>query len=169
MDDPCVRDGFVLFWNGWPSQWHPSPFNLDGARYLCCEQYMMAGKARLFGDEETLAEILAAQTPKEHKALGRKVRGYDDARWKAVCQEIVYRGNLAKYTQNPELRELLLGTGELILAEASPTDVLWGIGYAADHPRAVRPEEWRGKNWLGEALMRVRRELRGGQDPQQAG
>ena len=61
MDHVTEREG-IIFWHGWPSQWHPSPFLL-GIRYGCCEQYMMAEKARLFGDHDAV-EILAAQTRK---------------------------------------------------------------------------------------------------------
>jgi hypothetical protein len=160
MEDPWQRDGFVFFWHGWPSQWHLSPFEIDGVRYRCCEQFMMAEKARLFGDADTLAEILAAKAPTEHKALGREVAPFDARRWSAACREIVYRGNLAKYEQSASLRALLLATGALVLAEASPSDKIWGIGLAADDPRAPRRAEWPGKNWLGKALMRVRDELR---------
>ncbi len=161
MSDVTERDGFVFFWSGWPSQWHPSPFTIADVAYSCCEQFMMAEKARLFGDEAVLRRILAADHPREHKALGREVKGYDDARWTGVCQEIVYQANLAKFTQNPELRALLVATGSATLAEASPTDRIWGIGLAAEDPRATDQSAWRGKNWLGEALMRVRAELRG--------
>ena len=38
---------------------------------------MMAGKAQLFGDEEIRKEILACSDPRQIKALGRKVRGFD--------------------------------------------------------------------------------------------
>ena len=34
------------------SQWYPASFIVDGVYYNCAEQYMMAEKARLFGDEE---------------------------------------------------------------------------------------------------------------------
>jgi len=162
MDHVIERDGFVLFWHGWPSQWHPSPFELGGIRYSCCEQYMMAEKARLFGDQETLSKILAALTPKEQKAHGRRVKPFDEARWNSVCREIVYQGNLAKFTQNEDLKALLLATLDKTIAEASPTDNIWGIGLGAEDRRATDPSQWRGKNWLGEALMRVRRDLRQG-------
>ena len=165
MSDITEKDGLVFFWSGWPSQWHPSPFTLDGVTYSCCEQYMMAEKARLFGDLATLRKILAAETPREHKALGREVKGFDEARWTGACREIVYRANLAKFTQSDELRALLLATGSKTLAEASPTDRIWGIGLAAADPRATDRSAWRGKNWLGEALMRVRAELGGSAGP----
>jgi ribA/ribD-fused uncharacterized protein len=160
MSDVTERGGFVFFWNGWPSQWHPATFDVDGVTYSCAEQYMMAEKARLFGDTATLELILRADHPREHKALGRQVTGFDEARWNGVCREIVYRGNMAKFGQNADLRELLLATGDKTLVEASPKDRIWGIGLAADDPRATNRSAWRGKNWLGEALMRVRADLR---------
>ena len=159
-DDVTEREGFVFFCGGWPSQWYPSPFVIDGIGYLCCEQYMMAEKARLFGDEEMLAKILAADEPKEHKAFGRQVKPFDEERWNAVCREVVYRGNLAKFSQSDGLRSLLFATGDKILVEASPTDRIWGIGLGAEDPSAIDPSQWRGKNWLGEAIMRARATLR---------
>lgn len=162
MSHVIEKDGFVFFWSGWPSQWHPASFTVEGVAYSCCEQFMMAEKARLFRDLATLRKILAADNPREQKALGREVKGFDEARWTGACREIVYLANLAKFTQNPELRALLVATGTRTLAEASPTDRIWGIGLAADNPRATDRSAWHGKNWLGEALMRVRAELQGG-------
>lgn len=160
MNDVTERSGFVFFWSGWPSQWYPSVFDVDGVTYSCAEQFMMAEKARLFGDKATLKEILRADHPATHKALGRAVTPFDEARWNGACREIVYRGNMAKYEQNDDLRALLLDTGDKTLVEASPKDRIWGIGLAADDPRATKRSAWRGKNWLGEALMRVRADLR---------
>lgn len=155
-------DRFVFFWMGWASQWNTDGFVIDGQRYRCAEQWMMAEKARFFGDEVARKEILKATHPREMKSLGRDVRGFDKKRWAAVCKDIVAKGNLAKFTQNPELRQLLLATGDKILVEASPKDAIWGIGLAADDPRALEPSKWLGTNWLGEVLMRVRKELREG-------
>ena len=61
MSDVTEKEGLVLFWSGWPSQWYPSPFTLEGATYSCCEQYMMAEKAQLFGDKATRRKILATE------------------------------------------------------------------------------------------------------------
>jgi ribA/ribD-fused uncharacterized protein len=160
MAQITTTDRFVLFWGSWPSQFFKAQFEIDGLMYVCCEQFMMAEKARVFKDSQTEQVILAAKSPREHKALGRKVRGFDPDIWNSVCRGVVYTGNLAKYEQNAELRELLLQTGDRTIVEASPEDRIWGIGLAQDDPRAQDPTQWQGTNWLGIALMQVRDELR---------
>jgi hypothetical protein len=143
------------------SQWWPSAFEEDGLRFASAEMYMMAGKARLFGDEETLASILAAGDPATCKALGRRVRGFDDARWKQARFDLVTRGNAAKFGQDDALREYLLATGDEILVEASPRDRIWGIGLGRKSELALDPRTWQGRNLLGFALVRARAILRG--------
>ena len=150
---------FVFFWGGWPSQWHRCRFVVDGVPYDCAEQFMMAEKAALFGDAAARAKILATPNPRQQKALGRTVRGFDSDRWTASCREVVYRGNLHRFRQNADLGQLLLDTGDKRIVEASPKDRIWGIGLSADDPRAHDPAQWRGTNWLGEALERVRQTL----------
>jgi ribA/ribD-fused uncharacterized protein len=157
---------YVLFWGHTPrtagigrhvlSQWWPAQFTVDGHGYLSAEHYMMAEKARLFGDEDTRRAILAAVKPGAAKALGRTVRGFDESRWEQHRFEIVVAGSAAKFGQNAELASYLAETGDKVLVEASPVDHIWGIGLAADDPRAQQPREWQGLNLLGFALMRAR-------------
>jgi len=151
-----IAERFTFFWNGPFSQWHVSPFYIDGQIYNTAEQYMMAGKARLFDDEETHARILAADHPREQKALGRRVRGFDGDRWDAAAREIVFVGNRAKFTTHRDLLTLLLETEGTTLVEASPLDRIWGIGLAEDNPDALDRSKWQGTNWLGEVLTRLR-------------
>jgi ribA/ribD-fused uncharacterized protein len=143
------------------SQWWESPFELEGGRYRTAEHWMMAAKARLFGDEEALAKILAADSPAKAKKLGRAVRGFDEGRWKSARFDLVTRGNVAKFSSTPELRNHLLGSAEMILVEASPWDTIWGIGLSTSSPAARDPSRWRGSNLLGFALVRARAILRG--------
>ena len=121
---------------------------------------MMASKAQLFGDEEIRKEILKCNDPKQIKALGRKVRGFDQAVWDKLKYAIVLNGNWLKFSQNRYLREFLLSTGDNVLVEASPYDNIWGIRLSANSPEAWDPFKWRGQNLLGFALMEVRDELR---------
>ena len=143
------------------SQFHPCDFELDGVRYRWAEQWMMASKARLFGDAEALIAILAATQPKECKALGRTVRDFDETAWRQHRFDIVTVGNVAKLGQDSTLRAYLMTTGDEILVEASPTDCVWGIRQHRQHPDAQDPLRWRGQNLLGFALMRARSILRG--------
>jgi ribA/ribD-fused uncharacterized protein len=143
------------------SQWWPCRFTVDGVDYASAEHWMMAGKARLFGDEASVPPILAARTPAEAKSLGRLVRGFDEERWAAERFELVVRGNVAKFGQDPALRAYLLGTGGRVLVEASPRDRVWGIGLGAAHEAATDPARWRGENLLGFALMEARARLAG--------
>ncbi|EFC82646.1 NADAR family protein [Parafrankia sp. EUN1f] len=141
------------------SQWWAVEFTVEGRRYASAEHFMMERKARLFGDDETAEEILAAPDPGRAKALGRRVRGYDDARWERHRHGVVVAGNTAKFGQHDDLRGYLLSTGSDILVEASPLDAIWGIGLAASDERAGRPARWPGLNLLGFALMDVRAAL----------
>jgi ribA/ribD-fused uncharacterized protein len=159
-NDVTETDRFVFFWGGWPSQWFKCQFEIDRVTYNCCEQYMMAEKARVFEDAEALEEILASSNPREQKAIGRRVRRFDESIWTRVCRGIVYEANLAKFSQNPDLEQLLLATGEKLIVEASLTDRIWGIGLAVNDTRAHDPSSWRGTNWLGIAITQVRQSLR---------
>ena len=138
------------------SQWYGAPFVVDGQRYPTAEHFMMAEKAALFGDQEARAQVLQAPNPGAAKALGRQVRGFDEAVWLNNRFSIVVRANEAKFAQNPELGEFLQKTGTRILVEASPVDSVWGIGLAQDDERVNDPNLWPGLNLLGFALMRVR-------------
>src|SRR5437879_4669 len=113
-----MADDFVFFWGGPFSQWAKYTMEIDGKTYVTCEQYMMAEKARLFGDTESEAKIMASKNPREQKSFGRKVTPFDAARWEEAREEIVFRANLAKYSQREDLKEMLFATGDKTIAEA---------------------------------------------------
>lgn len=138
------------------SQWWVQGFTIDGHTYPTAEHWMMAEKARLFEDNETLERILIAKSPGEAKKLGRQVKGFDQQIWEENRFEIVVKGNLHKFEQNGELKEYLLNTNKRILVEASPVDAIWGIGLDRNSEFAAVPPKWRGLNLLGFALMEVR-------------
>lgn len=138
------------------SQWYPARFEVSGTGYPTAEHWMMAEKARLFGDAEILGKIIEASGPAEAKKLGRKVRNYDDRAWADQRFKSVVEGNVAKFAQNPDLKSFLLSTGSSVLVEASPHDRIWGIGMRKSDDGARNPLVWKGKNLLGFALMEVR-------------
>ncbi len=142
------------------SQWYPSPFKVDNIEYKTTEHWMMANKASLFGDTEIFKKIIVADKPGEVKELGRQIRNFDEIKWNAKKYEIVKNGNIHKFNQNKKLTEYLLGTSDRIIVEASPVDMIWGIGLPQDSPMIDNHYTWRGLNLLGFALMEVRDFLR---------
>ena len=120
----------------------------------------MACKAELFGDAEMKAAIMATDSPRKQKSLGQKVSNFSDTVWKKKRFRIVFEGNMAKFSQNPILREELLRTAHKMLVEASPYDRIWGIGLSPQDADALKPSKWRGENLLGQILMQVRATIR---------
>jgi ribA/ribD-fused uncharacterized protein len=155
-----VNEQYHFFWGEAPfSQWTESSFVVDGVEYNCAEQYMMAEKARLFGDHDAEQAIMEATLPSDQKKIGRRVKGFNADRWNNVAREVVYAGNHAKFTQNPEMKEQLFATYPKTLVEASPYDRIWGIGMSDFEARTTPPDKWRGTNWLGLELTSLRNDL----------
>lgn len=150
---------FHFFWHGPFSQWSMDSFSDEHRTYNCCEQYMMAQKAILFNDQETLDRIMQARSPKQQKALGRQVKNFDNKLWERKARIIVYNGNYLRFSQNKESMKMLMET-KGTLVEASPYDKIWGIGLSADDPDAKNVTKWRGKNWLGKVLTLLREDFR---------
>ena len=160
---------FTFFYGGFLSQWYPSPFEIDEIQFINAEQYMMYIKALLFKDEDIAYKIMKSTNPKEQKALGRKVKNFNIETWSAksagpklsMAWSIVRKGSLNKFSQNPDLLEMLADTAGTTLVEASPYDKIWGIGLSEwDSARPTR-KNWLGTNWLGEILTDVRLDICG--------
>ena len=154
-----MAEQFTFFWHGPFSQWEFCPFEVEGIKYNCAEQYMMAKKADIYNDMITLIAIMKSSDPKEQKALGRKVQGFNKEHWDTIARDFVYVGNYAKFSQNPELLTKLVETQGTTLVEASPYDTIWGIGLSEKDKLALSRDTWKGTNWLGETLTKVRDDI----------
>jgi len=144
-------------------QWYPSSFTdptYPHVRFQTAEHYIMYRKAVAMDDAETANRIATtAATPAEARRMGREVRGFKPDVWRGMVEKVAEEGNWLKFSQVEECREALLGTGDKVLAEASPEDRIWGIGFRGDEAEG-KEAEW-GRNLLGKALMKVRDRLRG--------
>lgn len=120
---------------------------------------MMAQKAKLFKDQNTLKCIMHETDPKKIKKLGRDVKNFDEKIWNKNKYNIVYKGNYAKFSQNIYLKKYLLSTKDKTIVEASPYDKVWGIGFSEKNVNINDQTEW-GENLLGKILMKVREELK---------
>lgn len=162
---------FLFFWGHQPSkdgsiskscfsQWWKSDFLENMDLYCCTEQYMMAGKSKLFNDEEVFEEIMKCKDPKKIKSLGRRVKNFNEEKWNKAKIDIVFKGNYLKFTQNKDLKEFLLSTGNRIIVEVSPYDAVWGIKMSENDEFVNNPLKWKGENLLGFILMEVRDKIR---------
>lgn len=146
--------------NGFLSNWYLSSFTIDGVKFSSVEQYMMYQKAVCFRDTSIAAEIMKTNDVATIKSLGRAVSNYDDNIWGRTREKVVFDALMAKFSQDDNLKKLLLDTDDSILAECAVKDMIWGIGLSMKDPDRFSPDKWRGKNLLDYTLMKVREELK---------
>lgn len=157
----------IYFYNqnnlhGYMSNFYKSYFVDDvGNRFCCSEQYLMYMKAKTFEPNNTvlLNKILAETSPAKIKQYGRMVKNYDENLWNEIRYEVMVDGLRLKFGQNPQLKQLLIGTGNKTLYEASKYDKIWGIGFSPVDAINTNPQLF-GRNLLGQALMLVRNEFK---------
>ena len=142
--------------NAYLSNWYPSPFTVEKKNFSSMEQFMMYQKAICFGDEAVAKNILSTDDASQIKALGRQVKNYDEHIWNGIRQIVVYKGLLAKFSQNKDLKDRLKSTGEAILAECAVKDLIWDVGLSMKDPDRLDKTKWKGQNLLGYTLMMVR-------------
>lgn len=144
---------------GFFSNWANSPFTAYNIKFKNSEQFMMWKKAKIMEDEESADLISKTTSPYKVKQLGRKVRNFDQKLWDRKKIEVMVEALTFKFNNSARI-DLLLSTGDAIIAEASPYDKIWGIGLDASDPNSKDQEKWKGQNLLGKCLMTVRENLR---------
>ena len=146
------RDEYGCF-----SNYYMAKIHINGYNYCCNEQYIMHQKALLFDDKNIANKIMSTCVPRQIKSLGRQVKNFDEVIWATNREKIAFDCNLAKFTQHASLTQILKDTGSAIIVEASPTDCIWGVG--VNKKDALDIKQWKGKNLLGNSLMKVREKL----------
>ncbi|MCR5541099.1 MAG: NADAR family protein [Ruminococcus sp.] len=125
------------------SNFFESKVTYEGITYLNNEAAFQAMKTLDENERKAFAEL----DPDAAKKAGRKISLRSD--WEDVKTELMYEICKAKFTQNNDLAEKLLATGDEELVEGNNwNDKIWG---------KVNGE---GENRLGVILMRIREELR---------
>lgn len=155
-----VTDKYVLFWGTIFSNFAITPYkSSDNIEFFCTEQEFMYRKAMLFEDYDIADKILKATDPKIVKKLGRQVKNFDDKVWSDIRYDVMYSACRSKFTQNKEANKALLSYPDKEFVEASPYDIIWGIGLSEADCRAADSSKWRGQNLLGKVLTNLRNEL----------
>lgn len=128
------------------SNFYDARVTWEGLTYLNSEAAFQA--AKVLTNEERLP--FTVLPPNKAKRMGRQVKLRPD--WEQVKTRVMEEIVRAKFTQNPDLAELLLSTGDAELIEGTTWgDTCWGIDLRTG----------KGENRLGKILMKVRAELRG--------
>ena len=131
---------------------------IDGKDYPSVEHYYQAKKAEKF-DESEVEKIMKAKTTKAVKAIGKKIKNFNQEEWDKVKYGIMQEGIKSKFVQYPELRKQLQETGDRKIGYADARNIFWGIGSSESVEKSKHPEKWRGKNMIGHILMELREEL----------
>lgn len=143
-------EGPVLFGRGGDpifrsfSNFALTQIEIDGRQYPTVEHFYQASKALIDAEHEI---IRSARTPKEAKALGRKVVQLRPE-WDRVRIDVMRKALVTKFRQHPALGELLLSTGHRPIHELSPHDAVWAWWYGS------------GGDLLGKLLVELREILR---------
>lgn len=149
-EEPC---GFL-------SNWYLSDFVLDGIKFTSNEQYIMYQKCRIFGDDVSAEAVLQTNDVDKQQQIGRNASGYNDNVWAGMRQLVAVKGLYAKFSQNDNLKQILLATGEAYLVECAVGDTTWACGISLYDKDRFDSSKWRGQNILGFALMEVRNKLK---------
>lgn len=157
-----ITDTHVYFWRGIYSNWYLCQFidPISGRTFSSTEQAFMYYKAKTFGDDARAELVMQALTPKEAKDIGREVAGYDEKTWSNIRMSVMIHVNYLKFDQNHDIFTELMATEDKILVEASPYDLIWGVGLGEEDSLILDQNNWRGANLLGKALMQVRKSLK---------
>jgi len=129
------------------SNFAPFPIRLKNRTWATSEHYFQAQKFTGTPHEE---EIRLAKSPMIAARMGRSRKRPLRKNWESAKDQVMLEALRAKFIQHPQLRDLLLGTGEARLVEHTSNDDYWGDG-----------GDGSGRNRLGTLLMQVRAELKG--------
>ena len=153
---------YVAFWGQFShfSTFHKQTFKIKNNQYCTVEQAYQHQKALFFKDIPAAAHILSESDPVKCKYLGRNITEFDSEKWNDKSTNIMKQIIFAKFSGNSTLKQRLLDTGDKTLCQASVKDTYWGIGLDMKQETICDQSAWKGQNQLGQALMKVRNELK---------
>ena len=142
------------------SNLHPVNFQVNNVQYNCSEQFIQSEKAKLFDDDVAQSRIMGEKNPYKIKKLGKKICNFKPDQWKKSAKQVVFRANLAKFSQNQTLRTLLLSCSKQIVK--CSTDEFWGVGLHLPDRNALNKQYWPNKEGgiMSDILSQVRQELK---------
>ena len=141
----------------------PVDLIMTGRRYHSAKQALAGELAMHFKDEANYKKISEAETADAVSYLVEDTPGGKDknqGEWNKKQSELIYSVNRVKFTVYPALAKQLLDTKYAILGAYLPNDTILGIGISINDPKSAIRKNWSGQNELGQALMKLREEIR---------
>ncbi len=128
--------------NGWLDPLYLCSVKIDGISYKSSEHYYQSMKANNEKDKDWIAKAVdGVEAKRRAHSLPENKKVKD---WDFIKTDVWYKANFAKFSQNHELKMMLINTGDAKLCEDHHEDKFWG---------------WPGKNMVGELLMKIRADL----------
>ena len=138
------------------SNFFPAVIRYGHHTFANSESFFQFRKLMFPGDTAKALRIVNSNDPLEAKKFGDSVDVTTED-WLKVSRTVMSETLFAKYEQNPNLKELLVSTGNHTIVECNKYDKIWGIRLHLTDARCQNPASWIGKNWLGQSLMEVRK------------
>jgi hypothetical protein len=161
-----VTKDYVFFYKDWLSNYQRTSFQFPSLvlplwTFTSTEQGFMFLKALFFKDFETAEKIINTDDPDKCRRLGRQVKNYEENAWDRVRYALFYDLNLQKYSQDYNLKSKLMSPEfkDKKFVEASPIDLIWGIGMGEWDKGVTNENKWKGQNYLGRIITTIRDRL----------
>ena len=136
---------------------------VGGRSYHSVKQALAGELAMHFKDEANYKKISEAETADAVSYSVEDTPGGKDknqGEWNKKQSELIYSVNRIKFVSYPALAKQLLDTKYAILGAYLPNDTILGIGISINDPKSAIRKNWSGQNELGQALMKLREEIR---------
>ena len=155
-------DNAVMFYgrDSFLSNFYPCNFSIQAKHFCTVEQYFQFQKACAVDNKEVAEMIMKNKNPSEQHRLGRRL-AIGEAVWNnETAIEVMETALEAKFSQNEDLKKMLLATGDRLLIECNKYDKFWSNGLSLHDVNASTRRMWKGKNALGDVLIKIRENLK---------
>ena len=156
-NDKVLVSGGLLSEFSYLSNYYKSDITYDSKKYASIEHAYQHVRALHFKDQAAAAKIFATKDPSEAKRLSYSVRGFSDAEWSKIREDLMLKLLRIKFAAGSELARRLQATGSKLLAE-SGKDKFFSCGMPLIHPEILDSTKWKS-NVLGKLQMKIRNEL----------
>ena len=134
------------------SNLHPAKVTIKKRNYLSSEQAFRHIRATDNNHPNVAARILWCKDPYDMMDLDKNITLTKE--WKEKEDFVLFKCIFRKYEANEDLRELLLSTGDLELAEATRS-MKWATGASLNSTK-MKTHTWTGDNKQGKHSMKIR-------------